>query len=109
MIKCPAVEESRRARVRGIRARPEDTVLLVDLLVGNAIIVTDTTSRYATQLTKNILDTGIGKQLPGSQTSSQVAHNLPVRTRLARRSYRLPDADDPAFGVGDSAFVLFLQ
>src|SRR5262249_13896531 len=68
MIECPTVEESRCTRMRGLRAWPEDTVLLVDLLIGDAVIVTEPTTRHAAQLAKDILDAGIGKVLPGGQT-----------------------------------------
>jgi hypothetical protein len=44
----------------------------------------------------------------GARPPGQVTHNLPIWTCLAGRRHRLPDANDTAFGVGDSAFVLFL-
>ena len=84
-------------------------MLLVDLVVGNAVIVTEPTPRHPAQLAKDILDAGIGKLLPGGKPPGQVTHDLPVRTCLARGLHRLPDADDTAFGVGNGAFVLFLQ
>src|SRR5207249_1375246 len=90
MIERPTVEQPRRARVGGIRARPEDAVLLIDFLVGNAVIVTEPTPRHAAQLAKDVLSTGIGELLPGGKTSGQVAEDLPVRTRLARRLHGLP-------------------
>src|SRR5437899_1284581 len=100
MIKRAAVEQAWRTRMGVIRARPEDAMLLFDLLVGNAVIVTQPTARHPPQLTKDVLDAGIGELLPGGKTPCQVANNLPVRARLSRRLHGLPDADDAAFGSG---------
>src|SRR5439155_13130799 len=91
------------------RARPEDAILALNFLVGNAVIVTQPAARHPPQLTKDVLDAGIGELLPGGKTPCQVADDLPVRTRLSRRLHRLPDADDAAFGSGHSAFVFLLQ
>src|SRR5262249_14696916 len=92
-----------------IRARPEDALLALNLLVGNAVIVTQSAARYPTQLTKNVLDAGIGELCPGGKASGQVTDDLPVRTRLFRRLHGPPDADDAAFGRGHGAFVFLLQ
>src|SRR5262249_11992755 len=109
MIKRATIEQPWCARVGVVWARPEDALLLFDLLVGNAVIVTQSTPRYPPQLTKDVFNAGIGKLLPGRKASGQVADDLPVRTRLSRRLHCLPDADDAAFGRGHGAFVFLLQ
>src|SRR5262249_18548540 len=109
LIKLTALEQPWCARMRVIRARPEDTLLLFDFLVGNAVIVTQPAPRHPPQLTKDVFNAGIGKLLPGSKVSGEVADDLPVRTRLSRRLHRLPDADDAAFSRGHGAFVFLLQ
>src|SRR5262249_38501025 len=98
-----------RARVGMIRARPEDTLLLFDLLVSNAVIVTQSTPRHPPQLTEDVFNAGIGKLLPGSKASGQVADDLPVWARLSWRLHGLSDADDAAFGRGHGALVFLLQ
>src|SRR5207245_2661109 len=108
IIKLPTLEQPWRARMGVIRAGPEDALLLLDFLVGNAVIVTQPAARHASQLSEDVLNAGIRKLLPGSKTPCQVADDLPVRTRLPRRLHGLPDADDAAFGVGHGAFVFFL-
>src|SRR5262249_6631844 len=98
MIKPAILEESWHTRMGVIRARPEDALLALNFLVGDAVIVTQPAPRHPPEFTEDVLDTGIGELLPGGKTPRQVADDLPVRTRLSRWLHGLADANDAAFG-----------
>ena len=47
--------------------------------------------------------------LAGAEAAREVADDLPVAARLARRRDGVADADDAALGARDRAFVLLVQ
>src|SRR5690606_37645616 len=105
------LEQARRARVvdgravrRFARAGPEDAVLALDLLVGDARVVDDGALRGHAQLFEDGARALERQAALAAQGAGDVLDDAPVLPRLARRVDGLVDLDDPPLDLRDGPF-----
>src|SRR5579875_3005811 len=98
--------KARRAGMILIGARPEDTVLLLNLLVSDAPVVRFRSFCAEPQFIEDVARRVKIEVLPFAQATRQFADNLPVAPRLARGINSLVIFDNAALQRGYSAFVL---
>jgi hypothetical protein len=103
------LEQARGSGMGFVRARPEDAVRGLDLLVRDPRIVRDAAFRGHTQLVEDLARAREREPALPSERARDVLDDLPIRARVAGGLDRLPDADDAPFGGRDRPFVLLVE
>src|SRR5262249_22209916 len=90
-------------------AWPENAVLLLDFLVGDAAVVGHAALAGAAEFVENLFRPAVGKALGPAERGGDVLNDAPVLARIAGGVNRLVDLDDPTFDLRDRALVLLVQ
>src|SRR5262245_18546311 len=113
MEACPAIREAeallvqaRRAGMLIRRTGPEDTILLVDLFVGDTPVVRLRAPGSEPQLIEDIAWGAEIEVLAFAQPARQLAHDRSVAPRLTWRFDRLVVLDDASLQARHGSFVL---
>src|SRR5207302_5306518 len=109
MAQGAALEEPRRAGVILGWTRPEGAHVTIEALVRDAAVVGDAAAREPPQLVEDVGRRMEVEALTLAEPACQLADDLPVAPRLARRLDGLPDADDAALDARHRAVVLLVQ
>ncbi len=99
-------KEARRSRVILRRTRPEDTLLLLNLLPRDAGVISDRSLGRHPHLRKDVRHRVVGEILTPTEPLRQLDRNPPVFFRFAQRRHRAVVLDDAPLKVRRRALVL---
>src|ERR1051326_8933371 len=88
---------------------PENALLIIDLFVGNAVIVRQSSTRSEAQFIENLARLAKRKELAPSETPRQFADDFRIRARIGRRVHGFLDMDYARFHAGGYALFFLLQ
>ena len=109
MEELPAFEQPRRAGMIERGTRPEDAHLLVDLLVGDAVVIGDAAARGLAQFLEDLARFVEREVLAAAQAARQIADDLRIGARIAGRIHGLLNMDHAPLHVAGDALLFFLQ
>ena len=90
-------------------AGPEDALLAVDPLVGDAVVVGDAAAGREPQLFENLAGLAEVEELAAAQAAREVADDIRIGARIAGRVDRFLNVDDARLHVGRDALLFLLQ
>src|SRR5690349_2693071 len=97
-------EQTRLAGMRFVRAWPIDSLILLYLSPGDAVVIGDSAPRRAPQFIEYLFDTRVSEIASTSQARRKFTHDLDVGFHLRRRRICAAATDHAAFKVCHRAF-----
>ena len=110
MVEAAVLEQTRRAGVPDLRARPEHAEFVLDPLPGDPVVVGGAALRGDPQLLEDVARAPwILEVLPLAEPLREIADDQRVGPRLSRGIHRLVDLLHTPLGAADHPLVLLLQ
>src|SRR5579883_19626 len=91
------------------RTRPKDPLHLINLLVGDAVVVSHTTTRRLAQFFQDVGGISEWEERCFPEAMSQIYDDRGIATGISWRVHGFLPMDDATFGTASDAILFFLQ